>query len=120
MLRLPLCAVINRNACMADASPPIFSACSIWGDLQTFILESRDGDTEDRNFGPVKFNVSGIVDLVSPEQDQGWCFEYTCQKRLSTFWTYVPTWHAVNVSFTGVPPKVTRCVDKPLHVLVWP
>jgi hypothetical protein len=55
--------------------------------VQLFVLESRDSDTEDRNFGPVFFNVSGVVDLVVAEMDQGWCFAYTCQKRLSNFWT---------------------------------
>jgi hypothetical protein len=59
----------------------------IFGDPQLFVLESRDADTEDRNFGPVMFNVSGVVDLVVAEMDQGWCFAYTCQKRLSNFWT---------------------------------
>ena len=34
-----------------------------------FVLESRDPDTEDRNFGPVFFNVSGSVDMVVPAMD---------------------------------------------------
>lgn len=33
----------------------------------------------------------GAQDLVITAMDQGWCFGYTCQKRLSTFWTYAPT-----------------------------
>jgi hypothetical protein len=39
-----------------------------------FVLESRDSDTEDRNFSPVFFNVSGSVDLVITPFDHGWCF----------------------------------------------
>jgi hypothetical protein len=57
---------------------------------QHFVLESRDGDSEDRNFSPVFFNVSGSVDVAVAAMDHGWCFAYTCQKRLSTFWTYLP------------------------------
>lgn len=52
---------------------PIPSA-GIFGDPQLFALESRDGDTETRNFSPVAFNVSGSVDLVITPFDHGWCF----------------------------------------------
>jgi hypothetical protein len=52
----------------------------------------RDGDSEDRNFSPVLLSTGGgAQDLVITAMDQGWCFGYTCQKRLSTFWTYAPT-----------------------------
>jgi len=61
--------------------------------LQLFVLESRDSDTESRNFGPVHFGLANgtSVDLVVAAMDQGWCFAYTCQERLSTFWTYLPS-----------------------------
>ena len=39
---------------------------------------------------------------------QGWCFAYTCQKRLSTFWTILPSGHTAYVSFTGTPSQVFR------------
>jgi hypothetical protein len=39
---------------------------------------------------------------------QGWCFTYTCQKRLSTFWTYLPSGHTVPISFKGTPSQVFR------------
>ncbi|KXZ47885.1 hypothetical protein GPECTOR_32g498 [Gonium pectorale] len=80
----------------------------IGGNQHLFVLESRDGDSEDRNFGPVMFNVSGSIDLVVAAMDQGWCFAYTCQKRLSTFWTYLPMGHTVGVNFTGTPATVFR------------
>ncbi|KAG2496270.1 hypothetical protein HYH03_005503 [Edaphochlamys debaryana] len=80
----------------------------IWGDPQHFVLESRDADSEDRNFGPVFFNVSGSIDAVSAAMDHGWCFAYTCQKRLSTFWTYLPTGQTVYVTFRGSPSQVFR------------
>ena len=51
----------------------------------------RDGDTETRNFSPVFFNVSGSVDVAVPGFDHGWCFSYSCLKRVSNFFTYIPT-----------------------------
>ncbi|PNH07097.1 Fibrocystin-L [Tetrabaena socialis] len=80
----------------------------ISGNQHMFVLESRDSDSEDRNFGPVAFNVSGSIDLVVAAMDQGWCFGYTCQKRLSTFWTYLPMGHTVGVNFTGTPASTFR------------
>ena len=51
----------------------------------------RDDDSEDRNFSPVFLSTGGgVVDLVVTAMDQGWCFAYTCQKRLSTFWMVAP------------------------------
>lgn len=38
----------------------------------------------------------------------GWCFAYTCQKRLSAFWTYLPSYHTIGVNFTGTPSKMFR------------
>ncbi|GIL91678.1 hypothetical protein Vretimale_9535 [Volvox reticuliferus] len=83
-------------------------ADGIWGDPQMLVLESRDKDSEDRNFGPVFFNVSGSIDVVTTAMDHGWCFAYTCQKRLSTFWTYVPTGQTVYINFTGTPSQSFR------------
>ncbi|GIL53440.1 hypothetical protein Vafri_9024 [Volvox africanus] len=80
----------------------------IWGDPQMLVLESRDKDSEDRNFGPVFFNVSGSIDVVTTAMDHGWCFAYTCQKRLSTFWTYVPSGQTVYINFTGTPSQNFR------------
>ncbi|GAX81123.1 hypothetical protein CEUSTIGMA_g8557.t1 [Chlamydomonas eustigma] len=80
----------------------------IFGDPQLFVLESMDSDTETRNFGPVRFNVSGAVDLVITPFDHGWCFAYSCQMRISNFWTYIPTGQLTNITFTGSPPKTTQ------------
>lgn len=71
--------------------PEDIAATGIFADPQHFVLESLDTDTEDRMFGPVVFNVSGgSKDIVTAAMDHGWCFEQICQKRLSTFWTYLP------------------------------
>ena len=93
----------------ADMKPVVPAAAGgIGGNQQLFVLESRDADTEDRNFGPVFFNVSGSIDMTVVAMDQGWCFAYTCQKRLSTFWTYLPIGHVVGINFTGTPATVFR------------
>ncbi|KAG2432951.1 hypothetical protein HXX76_008679 [Chlamydomonas incerta] len=93
------------NAAMKPVPTPVGG---IGGNQQLFVLESRDADTEDRNFGPVFFNVSGSIDMAVVAMDQGWCFAYTCQKRLSTFWTYLPIGHVVGINFTGTPATVFR------------
>jgi hypothetical protein len=69
----------------------------VYGDPQLFVLESRDADSETRNFGPVLLELGGQVDLLVPAMDQGWCFGYTCQRRLSTFWATAATGHAHRV-----------------------
>jgi hypothetical protein len=37
----------------AALKPDPVPAAGIWGDPQLFVLESRDADSETRNFGPV-------------------------------------------------------------------
>ena len=37
------------------------------------------------NIDDLHFRERGFVDLLNGPQDHGWCFGYTCQKRLSTF-----------------------------------
>ncbi|GIL53447.1 hypothetical protein Vafri_9024 [Volvox africanus] len=110
-------AVLGSYSCVTGSSSFLLNAPmkpnpipseGIWGDPQHFVLESRDKDSEDRNFGPVFFNVSGSIDLVTVQQDHGCCFTYKCQKRLSTFGTYVPSGQTVYINFTGTPAQVFR------------
>ncbi|CAG9461071.1 unnamed protein product [Pedinophyceae sp. YPF-701] len=79
-----------------------------FGDLQLLVIHTLDVDSEDRNFSPVKVTTDGYTDLLVTKMDHGWCFGYTCQKRLSTFWTYVPMGQQVDVNFTGTPGKFMR------------
>lgn len=73
-----------------------------------FVLESRDWDSEVRNFAPVKLTSETAVDLLVPTMDHGWCFGYTCQKRLSTFWATVSMGQNYAINMTGTPPTITR------------
>ncbi|KXZ49223.1 hypothetical protein GPECTOR_22g814 [Gonium pectorale] len=89
--------------------PKPIPPAGIWGDPQHFVLESRDRDMEDRNFGPVFFNVSGSIDVVTSTMDYGNCTGTSgCQKRLSTFWTYLPSFQTVYVTFAETPSQNFR------------
>lgn len=66
-----------------------------------FVIESRDSDTETRRVAPVLLGNSGVVDVMTGCADHGWCFGYTCQKRLSTFWTSVGSGRTYELNFTG-------------------
>ncbi|KAG1658047.1 hypothetical protein FOA52_004206 [Chlamydomonas sp. UWO 241] len=103
---------LSVDACTLDAARASYtcsSNSSAW-DPQLFVFESRDTDSETRNFAPVFVNVSGSVDLLVPAMDQSWCFGYTCTKRISNFHTYVPTGGdaPIDLSFAGTPPRFSR------------
>ncbi|GBG71843.1 hypothetical protein CBR_g10782 [Chara braunii] len=66
-----------------------------------FIFESRDFDTETRRIGPVRFRQNDSVNIMNGMMDHGWCFSYTCQKRLSTYYTYVLTNMTLDIRTTG-------------------
>ena len=78
------------------------------------VLESMDNDTETRRLSPIAVLGSPTgaltdryIDLINGPQDHGWCFGYTCRKRLSTFpilvatgeMTQLITSHEVNILF---------------------
>lgn len=71
-----------------------------------FVIESRDSDTETRRVAPVLLSNSGVTDVMTGCADHGWCFGYTCQKRLSTFWTSVGANRAYELNFTGAAIRV--------------
>jgi hypothetical protein len=88
----------SSSALGAAFGPQPLPPAGVYGDPQLFVLESRDADSETRNFAPVLLELGGQVDLLVPAQDFGWCFGYTCQKRLSTFWATAATGHVHRVS----------------------
>eukprot|EP00899_Mesostigma_viride_P025002 jgi/Mesvir1/5687/Mv15702-RA.1 len=73
-----------------------------------FVAQSLDSDTETRRVAPVMLGTGGQVDVINGPQDHGWCFGYTCQKRLSTFWTEAQTGLPYELNFTGTPPLYMR------------
>ena len=50
---------------------------------------------------------NGYVDLINGPMDRGWCFGYTCQERISTFYSVVASGFIYEMSFTSIPPQVT-------------
>jgi hypothetical protein len=104
----------TTTALGAAFRPQPVPAAGVYGDPQLFVLESRDSDSETRNFGPVMLELGGQTDLLVPAMDQGWCFGYTCQKRLSTFWATAAMGHAHKVGCASCllqrPPQVPPAV----------
>ena len=82
-------------------------------DLQTFVIESRDADRYDRRVAPVALRTKNrdgstrTVYLNGP-MDHLWNFDYTSQRRLSTFWSVVQVNKEYDVSMTGTNPKRMR------------
>ena len=73
------------------------------------IIESMDNDTETRRLSPVAIvSDNGYLDLINGPQDHGWCFGYTCQKRISTFFALVASNKSYDVYLTGTPPNQLR------------
>ena len=48
------------------------------------------------------------MDLLNGPQDMGWCFGYTCQERISTFYSLVSPSRVYEMHFTGTPPQHLR------------
>jgi hypothetical protein len=95
------------------------SLCSYNSDWQAYechgleyrmlIIESMDHDTEDRRLSPVAIlSDNGYLDLINGPQDHGWCFGYTCQKRVSTFMALVAANKSYDIVLTSTPPDVLR------------
>jgi hypothetical protein len=65
------CVAKSTSYGLADANrkPNPLPPKGIFGNPQHFVMESRDADSETRNFGPVMFNVAGSIDYVSPTMD---------------------------------------------------
>ena len=76
---------------------------------QMLIIESMDKDTEDRRLSPVAIlSDNKYLDLINGPQDHGWCFGYTCQKRISTFMAIVAANKNYDVVLTSTPPEKLR------------
>nr|XP_039260770.1 fibrocystin-L-like [Styela clava] len=69
------------------------------------VIESLDDDTETRRLSPVGLMSNSYIDLNNGPQDHGWCAGYTCQERLSTFWTIVAFEKTYEMHFSGTNPQ---------------
>ncbi len=77
-------------------------------DHMMMIVESLDADTEVRRVSPVALYSDTYVDLINGPQDNGWCHGYTCQERISTFYTIVATGKSYELVFSGTNPQRIR------------
>ncbi|XP_076865903.1 fibrocystin-L-like isoform X2 [Brachyhypopomus gauderio] len=77
-------------------------------DYRMLVIESLDVDTESRRLSPVAVLGDGYLDLLNGPQDHGWCFGYTCQRRLSMFHSIIATNHSFDIYFTSTSPQKLR------------
>jgi hypothetical protein len=79
-------------------------------DYRILVIESMDVDTETRRLSPVAIfsDDNKYVDLINGPQDHGWCFGYTCQKRVSTFFAVVTPNKNYDIYLTSTPPTQLR------------
>ncbi|XP_019623376.1 PREDICTED: fibrocystin-L-like [Branchiostoma belcheri] len=110
--RLDVNVVAPNKGIVRDDSCTYKSDWQAWKchdiDYEMLIIESMDADTELRRLSPVALHTGQYVDLVNGPQDHGWCAGYTCQKRLSTFWTVVGLGRHYEIYFTGTSPQKLR------------
>ena len=69
------------------------------------VMESLDPDTEVRRLSPISLAANGFVDLINGPQDHGWCGGYTCQERISTFYSIVAAGLHYTVALTSTNPQ---------------
>lgn len=78
-------------------------------EYKMLVIESMDRDTEDRRLSPVAIiSDNGYIDLINGPQDHGWCFGFTCQKRISTFTALVAANKSYDIYLTSTPPNQLR------------
>lgn len=53
-------------------------------------------------------SADGYTDLLNGCMDHGWCFSYTCLKRLMTFWAVVAMGQEYTLHFSGTNPQKMR------------
>ena len=82
-------------------------------DHYVLVIESMDTDTEVRRLSPIALNGGNIgngdyTDLINGPMDHGWCTEYTCLKRLSTFFTVVASGTNYTIWLSSTAPSHIR------------
>ena len=63
----------------------------------------------ERRLSPVAIlSDTKYLDLLNGPEDYGWCFGYTCQRRLSSFMAMIANGHSFDVYLTSTPPETLR------------
>ncbi|XP_078617867.1 fibrocystin-L-like isoform X2 [Branchiostoma floridae x Branchiostoma japonicum] len=97
---------LRDNSCSYQSSWQAYKCHDV--DYQMLVMESLDPDTESRRLSPVAVISGGYVSLYNGPQDHGWCVGYTCQERISTFYTVVYADRHHDIYLTGVNPQKMR------------
>jgi hypothetical protein len=99
--------VRDQNLCIYKDSWQAYECHGM--EYKMMVIESMDKDTEDRRLSPVAIlSDNKYLDLINGPQDHGWCFGYTCQKRISTFLALVAANKHYDVYLTSTPPNKLR------------
>lgn len=100
---------IPRQGCSLSGDGWICPQIPTTKSYRMLVVESMDEDHEIRRISPVAFSSDdGYTQLTNGCMDHGWCFSYTCLKRLMTFWTIVAVNQPYTVHFTGTEPQGMR------------
>lgn len=99
--------VREENLCKYRSSWQCYECINI--DYKPLLIESMDSDTFERRLSPVAvLSTTKYLDLINGPEDVGWCFGYTCQRRLSTFMSLVANEYSFDIYFTSTPPEKLR------------
>ncbi|XP_038045747.1 fibrocystin-L-like [Patiria miniata] len=96
----------QNNECTWKADWQAYECHGI--DHMMLVAESMDADTEVRRLSPLAMYSDSYVDLINGPEDHGWCNGYTCQERISTFYTMVAGNNEYEVYFTSTNPQGMR------------
>ncbi|XP_076030840.1 fibrocystin-L-like [Oratosquilla oratoria] len=110
--KFPNKGIIRDNSCTLVDNWRAWQCNLETGKHRMMIIESMDSDTEIRRLSPIALianpGTNGYVDLLNGPMDRGWCKGYTCQERISTFYSIVSTSTLYEMAFTSTPPQVLR------------
>ena len=96
----------GNNECTFNSNWNSYHCTGI--DHLMMVVESLDADTEVRRLSPIGIGAAGYIDLVNGPQDNGWCGGYTCQERISTFYTIVATGLEYSIGLASTNPQDMR------------
>ena len=98
---------IHRSGCTLANEWNAFK-CLSGTSYRRLVIESMDPDHEIRRVSPVALSSEGYTDLLNGQMDHGWCFSYTCLKRLMTFAAPVAIGTEYTVHFAATNPQKMR------------
>ena len=93
----------QENDCSFESTWNMYLCSNL--DHLMLVMESLDEDTEVRRLSPIGIGANGFINLVNGPMDNGWCGGYTCQERVSTFYTIVAAGYDYTIGLTSTNPQ---------------